>query len=48
LSNIDEVVARMENKILGIDDEIRAVVRGQTCIGRVNLAIQLFEEIALS
>jgi len=35
LANIDEVVSRMENKILGIDEEIRAVVRGQTCIGRV-------------
>lgn len=30
LSNIDEVVSTMENKILNIDNEISTVVRGQT------------------
>lgn len=29
MSNIDEVVVRMENKISGIDTEISTVVRGQ-------------------
>jgi hypothetical protein len=35
LASIDEVVSRMESKILAIDEEIRAVVRGQTNMGQV-------------
>lgn len=35
LSNIDEVISKMEFKIRTIDDEIRSVVRGQTNVGQV-------------
>ncbi len=34
LSNIDEVVNKIENKIHTIDKEIRSVVRGQTNVGQ--------------
>lgn len=34
LSNVDEVIARMNTKIRRLDDEIHTVVRGQTSVGR--------------
>lgn len=34
LSNIDDVVSKMEYKICSIDKEIRSVVRGQTNVGQ--------------
>lgn len=37
LSNIDDVIAQLECKIHGIDDQIRTVVRRQTNVGKVML-----------
>ncbi|XP_065335075.1 vacuolar protein sorting-associated protein 53 homolog [Cloeon dipterum] len=34
LANLDEVVARMEQKILSIDEDIRTVVRNQSRVGK--------------
>jgi len=35
LSNIDDVVSKMEQKIRSIDDDIRTAVQGQTSVGQV-------------
>lgn len=35
LSNIDDVISNLENKIHSIDDEMRTVIRGQTNLSEV-------------
>lgn len=37
LSNIDDVISNLENKIHSIDDEMRTVIRGQTNLSEVSL-----------